>query len=82
VALEVADDGVGFAHTMATAAASATPHPGQPAPVNSPAAGGFGLYSIRERVALLDGSLRIDTGPHGTRVSIHLPRDGGAGSTT
>ncbi|WP_295886055.1 CHASE sensor domain-containing protein [uncultured Thiohalocapsa sp.] len=82
VALEVADDGVGFAHTMDTTAASATPHPGQPAPVSSPAAGGFGLYSIRERVALLDGRLRIHTGPHGTRVSIHLPRDSGAGSTT
>ena len=33
----------------------------------------FGLFSIRERLELLDGRLEIHTGPHGTRVTMVAP---------
>jgi len=36
---------------------------------------GFGLFSLRERVQALGGSVEIDTRPgHGTRVALMLPR--------
>lgn len=73
VTLVVADDGVGLAR-------SAPPQRPQTA-VDSVATGGFGLYSIRERVALLDGTLSIDSGPRGTRARILLPRRAAAGSS-
>lgn len=35
---------------------------------------GFGLFSIRERLALLGGELRIDSAPErGTRATITIP---------
>ena len=57
--LRVEDDGIGFD----------TDGDGAP---GSPAAG-FGLYSLRERVALLGGSLSVEALAPGTRVSIRLP---------
>jgi signal transduction histidine kinase len=44
---------------------------------NAPASGhrGLGLVGIRERVAKIDGTLRIETEPgRGTCLSVHLPR--------
>lgn len=38
--------------------------------------GGFGLFSTRERVALAGGELSIESGDHGSRVSIRLPLPG------
>ena len=35
--------------------------------------GGFGLFSTRERVALAGGEMSIESGDHGSRVSIRLP---------
>lgn len=56
--LEVADDGVGF----------------DQASVESTALGGFGLFSIRERVGYMGGTFEIDSAPgQGTRSTIHLP---------
>jgi signal transduction histidine kinase len=41
--------------------------------------GGFGLHSVRERLALIDGDLHIDSGVEsgapGTRMRIRLPAD-------
>jgi signal transduction histidine kinase len=36
-------------------------------------AGGFGLAGMRERVALLDGELDVESSPAGTRVIAVLP---------
>jgi signal transduction histidine kinase len=59
IVLTVSDDGRGM------------PEPGM---ATSPSAqGGFGLFSIRERLALLGGSLSISSGGDGTRVSIRVP---------
>ncbi|MHB8997617.1 MAG: PAS domain-containing sensor histidine kinase [Armatimonadota bacterium] len=56
--IEVADDGVGF----------------DPAAAPTPEEGGFGLFSVRERMAYLGGDFRIDSAPgQGTRSSITLP---------
>lgn len=42
---------------------------------------GFGLFSIRERIAMMGGRLVIESSPgHGTRVTIWAPRCQGAGS--
>jgi signal transduction histidine kinase len=83
VTLVVTDDGVGFAYPQdRSVVGSVAPDAQQPSPRDSPTTSGFGLYSIRERVALLDGSLDIDTGPQGTRVSIQLPRQDRDGSPT
>lgn len=58
--LVVADRGVGFDPNQAE-------HP------NSP--GGFGLFSIRERLALLGGRMQIDSAPgQGTKIIVELPR--------
>jgi two-component system, chemotaxis family, CheB/CheR fusion protein len=41
--------------------------------------GGFGLFSVRERLSLLDGRLVIASRPGGgTRVSIYVPSDNGS----
>ncbi len=37
---------------------------------------GFGLEGMRERVSLAGGTLRIDSGEHGTLVQAHLPSSG------
>ena len=58
--LKVADDGVGF----------------DPQTLGAPTVeGGFGLYSIRERLIAVDGSLRIESTPGtGTVVTVILPQ--------
>ncbi len=57
--VQVTDDGVGF----------------DPRALGAPTAeGGYGLYSIRERLIVIDGSLRIDSAPGtGTVVTAILP---------
>jgi PAS domain S-box-containing protein len=48
---------------------------------NGKEAMGFGLFSARDRLHLLGGSMHIDATPgEGTRVSIHLPRGVADGS--
>ncbi len=37
------------------------------------AGGGYGLYSIRERLAVLGGRLTVESGAQGSRVTIHVP---------
>jgi signal transduction histidine kinase len=37
--------------------------------------GGYGLFSIRERLAVLGGHLRVESGARGSRVTIHVPMD-------
>ncbi len=78
--LSVEDDGVGFAldftggcvggfatgSTGRVPGAEATADPGQ--------GGRFGLYSVRERIALLGGRLDIAALAPGSRVTICLPR--------
>ncbi|MDP9372064.1 MAG: GAF domain-containing protein, partial [Chloroflexota bacterium] len=57
--LTVADDGVGFDPAVARP---------------SGLGGGFGLIGLRERVALLGGSLQLDSAPdEGTRVRVTVP---------
>jgi len=60
LSLTVADDGVGFD-------GAELQRQGKP--------GGFGLFSIRERLELIDGRLEINSTPgQGTRMQISLPR--------
>jgi signal transduction histidine kinase len=59
VIVAVSDDGKGFAANGES--------------VGPTQKGGFGLFSIRERLAILGGSLRISSGGNGTRVSIRIP---------
>ena len=60
VTIQVADDGCGFDPSFLTFANST--------------ARGFGLFSIRERLALLGGELQIDSAPErGTRATVTLP---------
>jgi signal transduction histidine kinase len=48
--------------------------------VDGETTGGFGLFSIRERLELLGGRLEVETAPgRGTRVSIWAPRSQGDG---
>ena len=62
VALTVEDDGIGFDVAEATALIELT--------------SGFGLFSIRERMIALGGTMEIDTRPgDGTRVELVLPVD-------
>jgi signal transduction histidine kinase len=42
------------------------------------AQGGYGLYSVRERLALWGGGLAIDSDASGTRATIVVPREGSA----
>jgi two-component system sensor histidine kinase DegS len=57
--LEVRDDGTGF---------------DLPSVENNGTAGGLGLLSMRERVALVDGSLEIKTAPKsGTTIVATIP---------
>ena len=57
--LSVEDDGIGFGTGGSTA-------PGGPEV-------GFGLYSLRERLTLLDGQLSIEPRNPGTRIRVRLP---------
>jgi PAS domain S-box-containing protein len=60
ISIVVADAGIGFEPQL-----SATP---------SPETGGFGLFSIRERLHLLGGEMTIAASPgHGTRVTLVAP---------
>jgi signal transduction histidine kinase len=60
--LRIEDDGIGFCADQLIPAAGLAPR------------GGFGLYSVRERLALFGGSLRVDSSPGvGTCVEIALP---------
>jgi signal transduction histidine kinase len=65
VSLDVRDDGAGFAM-----AECSNTHPAG----ESPAAGGFGLIAMRQRVSRLAGQLEIESEPGaGTAVSASLP---------
>jgi signal transduction histidine kinase len=59
VLLVVSDNGQGFPSDAATR------QPG--------AGGGYGLFSVRERLALLGGDLAIESGADGSRVSVRVP---------
>lgn len=60
VQVDVADDGVGFVPRRALS-------PDAPGP-------GFGLFSARERLRPIGGTLRVESGPrHGTRVTVRVP---------
>jgi signal transduction histidine kinase len=61
LALIVEDDGVGFDPS----APSALPRPD----------GGFGLHSVRERLALISGDLVVEPASPGTRARILVPAD-------
>jgi len=43
-------------------------------------AAGFGLEGMRERVYLVGGTLKVESGEHGTLVHVELPLAGGAGA--
>jgi len=58
-ALAVADDGKGM--------------PAGDASRRNPSAGGYGLFSIRERLALFGGSLSLASGADGTRATVRMP---------
>jgi signal transduction histidine kinase len=62
--LAVEDDGVGFAGGAGTRAADAR--------------GGYGLYSIGERLAVHGGRIEVQSGPQGAQVTMRLP----VGATT
>ena len=57
--LAIEDDGVGFTNGAETRKVDAR--------------GGYGLYSIGERLAVLGGRLEVRSGPPGSRVVIRLP---------
>ncbi|HZR54451.1 MAG TPA: sensor histidine kinase, partial [Streptosporangiaceae bacterium] len=67
VSLDVRDDGAGFAVTESDGHHSGESH-------GDPAAGGFGLIAMRQRVTRLAGQLEIESEPgSGTAVSASLP---------
>jgi PAS domain S-box-containing protein len=60
VRIQVADDGCGFDPSLLT--------------LPNSTGRGFGLFSIRERIALLGGELEIDSAPgQGTRATVTMP---------
>ncbi|TQJ34035.1 sensor histidine kinase [Arthrobacter sp. SLBN-122] len=66
VTMDIYDDGAGFDPAAAAGAGDAAD------------GSGFGLRSLRERVAALNGSLAVESVPgEGTVVAIRLPMDGG-----
>jgi signal transduction histidine kinase len=66
ICVTVTDSGVGF-------------DPGRPG--SSQSSGGFGLFSMRERIELIGGSFEIESSPgKGTRVTIIAPREKSAES--
>jgi CheY-like chemotaxis protein len=63
VSVSVSDSGVGFEPGSVLA-------PGQPA-------GGFGLFSMRERLDVIGGGMKIESAiGNGTRVTVWVPADG------
>lgn len=66
IQVQVADEGVGFEPTQLRLAGGT--------------AGGFGLFSLRERLELLGGSLEIDSTPgKGSRFTLLAPMEAAAG---
>lgn len=62
VALDIADDGIGF-----------DPH-GLPAPLLGETSGGFGLKALRERIEQLEGTFTLESTPgSGTTIAVALP---------
>lgn len=62
VALDIADDGIGF-----------DPHD-LPAPLLGETSGGFGLKALRERIEQLEGTFTIESTPSsGTTIAVVLP---------
>ncbi len=59
IEVEVRDDGQGFRTDAETPTEGAN--------------GGSGLYSVRERLAVLGGHLRVESSARGSRVTIHVP---------
>jgi len=57
--VEASDNGQGFRTDDETGASGAS--------------GGYGLYSIRERLAVLGGLLSVESGAQGSHVTIHVP---------
>lgn len=58
--LRVEDDGRGFC-------------PARVAAHDAGSDGGYGLYSVRERLGLLGGTMTIESGADGTRIRLRLP---------
>ena len=58
--LSVVDDGRGFEASVDQ-------------PIGGEERGGYGLYSVRERLALLGGSLAIESDDRGSRISARIP---------
>lgn len=50
---------------------------GFPDAIEAASARGYGLAGMASRLALSSGRLAVTSGDGGTRVSVHLPRDGG-----
>jgi signal transduction histidine kinase len=70
VSLDVRDDGAGFAAAALAEESRANGHLAG----ENPAAGGFGLIAMRQRVSRLAGQLEIESEPGaGTAVSASLP---------
>ncbi len=62
VALDIADDGIGF-----------DPH-NLPAPLLGETSGGFGLKALRERIEQLEGTFTLESTPSsGTTIAVALP---------
>jgi PAS domain S-box-containing protein len=60
IRIDVVDDGIGFDTSTADFLTSGT--------------SGFGLFSIRERLSLIDGQLDIESRPgHGTKITLSTP---------
>jgi PAS domain S-box-containing protein len=59
VSLSVSDDGIGFDVQAAAA--------------KGRKAGGYGLFSIRERLSYVGGKLSIESGPSGTAITLYAP---------
>ncbi|WP_295412717.1 transporter substrate-binding domain-containing protein [uncultured Thiodictyon sp.] len=80
--LSVEDDGVGFAvdftggFALGFAGGSTGRVPGAEVTADPGPGGRFGLYSVRERIALLGGRLDIAPLAPGSRVTICLPQGG------
>ncbi|PWC04365.1 sensor histidine kinase [Agromyces badenianii] len=70
VALDVVDDGIGFAVSRVQGGDGA----GADGPASGAAGGGFGLRAIRQRAAALGGTVDIESSPgDGTAISVRIP---------
>jgi signal transduction histidine kinase len=74
VTLDIFDDGIGFDPAAVRPVEDGT---ADGSPDGRPEGRGFGLRSLRERVAVLGGSLDVESAPgEGTVVAVRLPLDG------